>query len=128
MAFEEERSFSELLQDAVKNVEHIIRAEILLAKTELREEARGVMLAGRALVAGAALGLYALGFLLLCCVYALAMVIPSWAAALVVGGTLAIIAAVLMKGGLQLLKRVKAPEQTIESIKENVQWAKNQAK
>jgi uncharacterized membrane protein YqjE len=128
MDIERDRSFSELLQDIVTNVEQIVRSEVLLAKTEVREEARRAAKAGRTLAAAALIGFYAFGFLLICCMYALAIAIPIWAAALAVGGVLAIIAALMLKYGIRKFKEVRAPEQTIQSVKENVQWAKGQAK
>ena len=61
-----------------------IRSEFRLAKTEIREEA---VVAGKAATiagSGAVLALYAGGFLLLACVYALQLVVAAWLAALIV--------------------------------------------
>jgi hypothetical protein len=81
------------------------------------------------LVAGAVLGIYALGILLLFAVYALAGPLPDWLAALIVGVVVAIIAAVLVKVGLDRVKSVNpAPDKTIDSVKEDIQWVKQQTR
>jgi len=129
MATDRERSIPELLKDIVGNIQDIIRSEVLLAKTEMREEGGRAARAGSVLLFGGVLGFYALGFLLLCCVYALEMALPAWAAALVVGAVLGIIAAVILKAGSKRIRAVSpTPRRTVETMKENVRWAKNQAR
>jgi hypothetical protein len=129
MAIERERSIPEVLQSIVADVQQIIRSEVLLAKTEIKEEASQAAKAGGLLAVGAAAGFYALGFLLLFCVYALEVVVVPWAAALIVGVAIAIAAALLIRTGTKRIKRIRpTPEKTIQSVKENVQWVKNQAK
>jgi hypothetical protein len=80
------------------------------------------------IVIGAALGFYALGFLLFTLVTGLATVVATWLAALIVGAVLGVIALGLITTASKRLKHVNVPERTIESMKENVQWAKNQIK
>lgn len=124
---ETNRSISEILQGITTNVQQIIRAEVLLARTEVKEEAAQVGRAGRPLIGGALAALYAAGFLLLCCVYALEIVVAAWAAALIVGGGVAIAAALLIKVGLRRLRQVSPiPQRSIASVKENLQWTKDQ--
>lgn len=113
MPSESDRSFSELLQDIVTNVEQTVRAEAVLARTELKQEALRAAPAGRGLAVGAALALCALGFLLLGCVYALETAIPAWAAALTIGAAAGIIAAVLLKSGVRRISQVGTPEKTV---------------
>jgi hypothetical protein len=60
--------------------------------------------------------------------YALSLVLAMWAAALVVAGVLALVGGITFSAGVKGLQRVHAPEQTIASVKENVQWAKLQVK
>jgi uncharacterized membrane protein YqjE len=122
-------SIADLLQGIVGNVQGIIRSEVRLAKTEIRED---VTTAGRAagmLAVGAVLGVYAVGLLLLTIIYALNGPLPDWLAALIVFAVVAIAAAVLVKVGLDRIKQVTPkPEQTIDSIKEDVQWVKQQTR
>jgi hypothetical protein len=72
--------------------------------------------------------LFALLFLLFTIVYSLSLVMPSWAAALIVGSVLPVFAALLM-AGVRRFKQIRpAPERTVGTLKENVEWAKQQAK
>ncbi len=123
------RSVPEVLQDIVGNIQEIIRSEFRLAKAEVQQEASKAAPPVKMIVMGAAIGFYALGFLLFTLVMGLATVVATWLAALIVGAVLGIIALVLINTASKRLKQVnKVPERTIESMKENVQWAKNQIK
>jgi uncharacterized membrane protein YqjE len=129
MAAAGNRTLSDVLQDIVRNVQDIVRSEVRLAKTEFREEAVKAKDSGLLLAAGAVSGIFAVLFLLLAIVYALALVIPSWAAALLVGAMLAIITSVVLTVGVKRFRQIHpTPEQTVESIKENVAWAKQRTK
>jgi uncharacterized membrane protein YqjE len=123
------RSVPEVLQDIVGNIEEIIRSEFRLAKAEVREEAAKAAPPLKMIVVGAGIGFYALGFLLFTLVMGLATMVATWLAALMVGAVLGIIALALITMASKRLKQVNAvPERTIETMKENVQWAKNQIK
>jgi uncharacterized membrane protein YqjE len=123
-----ERSAGDIIKDIVANAQGIIRSEVKLAKTELREEANKAIGAGIVLGAGAIVGLYALGFLLAAAAAALSLVVAWWLAVLIVGGVLAIAAGILVGIGLTRWKLVHAPEKTIAEVKENVEWLKRQTK
>jgi len=106
-----------------------VRSEVRLAKTEFKEEAAKAKDSAVFLAAGTVAGIFAVAFLLLAIVYALALVMPSWAAAFIVGGVLAITTGVACTVGLKRLKQIHpTPEHTVESIKENVEWAKQRTK
>jgi len=118
-----------LLQDIVGNIQEIIRSEVRLAKAEVREDVSSMGKAAGMLVAGGVLAVYALGILLLCVVYALRGPLPDWAAALIVGLVVAVAAAVMMIVGLKRIRSVNPmPERTIDSIKEDVQWVRQQTR
>jgi uncharacterized membrane protein YqjE len=122
-------SIAGLLQEIVGNVQGIIRSEVRLAKTEVKEDVSAMVRAAALLVAGAVLGMYALGIILLFVVYLLRGPLPDWAAALIVGLVVAAVASVLVALGLNRIKSVNpAPDQTISSIKEDVQWVRHQAR
>jgi hypothetical protein len=124
-----ERSFSSVLQDIIGNVQEIIRSEVRLAKAEVQQEAAKAGKAAGVLGSGAVLGLYAGGFLLLACLYALELVVAAWLAALIVAVVAGAGAAVLVNAGKKRVKRVDPrPDKTIHSIQENLEWAKNQTK
>jgi uncharacterized membrane protein YqjE len=122
-------SISGLVQGIVGNIQNIIRSEIRLAKTEVKEDATTAGKGAGMLVAGAVLGAYALGILFLCFIYLLDNVVADWLAALIVAVVVAIVGAVVAMAGLKEVKSVKpGPEQTIDSIKEDIRWAKQQTR
>jgi uncharacterized membrane protein YqjE len=123
------RSFAGVIQDIIQNVQDIVRSEVRLAKAEITNESKKAARAGAVLAAGAVLGLYALGFLLLAAVYGLSLALPAWAAALIVGAVIAVIAAIMIIAGRARMKNVHArPETTIRSVKENIEWLKTQTR
>jgi len=129
MASATERPITAILHDIVSDIQEIIRSEIRLAKVELGEHAAKAGKAAGMLAAGAVLGLYALGLLLLAGVYAFAMVVPSWAAALIVCALCAGLASAFVVIGRKRIKQVQAkPERTMANVKENLEWAKNQSR
>jgi uncharacterized membrane protein YqjE len=124
-----DRSLSDVLQDIIRNVQEIVRSEVRLAKTEIRVEAAKAKSSALLLGAGGVAAIFATLFLLLVIVYALALVMPSWAAALIVGAALAVVASVMLTAGIQRFKQIHpTPARTVETIKENVEWAKQHTK
>jgi uncharacterized membrane protein YqjE len=123
------RSVPEVLQDIVGNIQEIIRSEFRLAKAEIKQEAAKATPPLIMWAIGGVFAAYALGFLLFTVDIGLATVMATWLAALIVGAVLAIVSIVLITMASKRLKRVNTvPERTIESMKENVQWAKDQIK
>src|SRR5829696_5935829 len=113
------RKLPEVLQDIVGNIQDILRSEIRLAKTEMKEQASVAGSAAGMLGAGALMAVYALGFLLAAGVLALALVMAPWIAALIVGVAAGMIGAVLIQIGRKRMKKVEpAPRRTIDSVKE----------
>ena len=129
MAVENSRSIADVLQDIVANVQTIIRSEVRLAKTEITEEATKAARAAGMMAGGAVAALFTVWLLLLTIVFAIATAIPMWSAALVVCVLMAVLTAGLLVAGKKRFGAVHAkPEKTIESVKENVEWVKNQTK
>jgi len=129
METQTERTFTEVVQDIVQDVQNMIRSEVRLAKVEFKEEAAKAGKAAGILAAGALLALYSGGFLLLALVRALQLAMAAWLASLVVAVLVAAGAAIAITMGRKQLKRVHAtPDKTIQSVKENVEWVKEQTK
>jgi uncharacterized membrane protein YqjE len=129
MAGQNGRSVPDVLQDIVGNIQEIIRSEVRLAKAENKQEAAKATGPAIMWLVGAASGLYALGYLLFTAVMGLATMMATWVAALIVGAVLSVIAIALLSAATNRLKHPSTvPERTIESLKENVQWAKDQIK
>jgi membrane protein len=124
-----QRSVADVLQDIVANIQQIIHSEFRLARVELKEKADRASKPAAIMGTGAVLGLYGIGFLLLAAVYGLSLVMAPWLAALLVGGVLTIISLILVASSRSQLKQIDpVPEKTIQTVKENVQWAKEQIK
>jgi uncharacterized membrane protein YqjE len=125
-----DRSLGELLKQLSQETTRLVHQELELAKAELTQKGKQAG-AGAGLFGGAgALGLAALGALTACFILALNAVMPAWLAALIVAVVYGIIAFVLVKQGQAKIKAAgpPVPEQTIETVKEDVEWAKTQTR
>jgi xanthine/uracil permease len=123
----EDRSLGELFSELSRDTSTLIRQEIALAKTEMSEKASTVGKNVGFLAVGGAVA-YA-GFLVLlgALVVILALFLPWWLSALIVGFVVAAIGYTLVQKGISTLKQVDmAPRETIESLKEDKEWAKKQ--
>jgi hypothetical protein len=123
-------STGELLKHLSEQTTELIRKEIELAKAELSQKGK-VAGAGAGLLGGAAaLGLLAAGALTAFIVLLLSEAMDAWLAALIVSVVYAAIAGALALAGRDRVRAgmPPAPEQAVESVKEDMQWAKNQAK
>ena len=129
MTGEGSRSVADVLQDIVANVQTIIRSEVRLAKAEVTEEVIKAARAAGMMAGGLVAGWFTAWFLLLAILFALATVMPMWGAALLLFVIMGILTAILVTAGKKRLKAVHPkPEKTIETMKENVEWVKNQTK
>lgn len=121
------RSFGEVVGDLVGNAQEVVRGEIRLAKAEIREEISTATKASAMLAAGVVFGLYAFGMLLFTIVWALDNFLELWLSALIVTAVMAVIAGILVAIGRSRLQQVQPkPDETIDSMKENVEWIKRQ--
>jgi uncharacterized membrane protein YqjE len=124
-----ERPISIVLQEIVRNVQDIVRSEVRLAKTEVRAELTKTLSASLLMAVGAASGIFSVLFVLLTILYALSLVMPAWAAALCVAAGIGIVAGITIRAGLTRFKTIQATApKTVASVKENVEWAKQQIK
>jgi len=124
------RPVGELLKQLSEETTTLVKQELDLAKAEMSEKGKEAG-AGVGMFGGAGLsGLLALIFLSLAAVAALDTGMRTWLAALIVGVVWAAVAGVLALQGKNKLQQATppAPEQAIESTKEDVQWAKTQAR
>ncbi len=118
-----ERSLGELLGEMSQELSTLFRQEVELAREELREEGRKVGRAGSRFGGAAAAALYAGFALVLTLGFLLATFLPEWVAFLVVTLALGAIAAVLgLRGKKEAQAIDPAPEETIETLKEDAQW------
>jgi len=124
----DERSLGDLFSDLSRETTTLVRQEVQLAKAELTqsatEAARGIGM----LVAGGAVAYAGLLFLLLAIVFGLIEAgWDAWLSALVVGLVVVAIGAVLVLRARESLKPANlAPQKTVETLKEDAAWAKEQ--
>ena len=121
-------SISELLRSLIADVTLIARREVELATIELKIKASEIGGAVALLGAGAVVGFLALGTLVAAVVLALAIVLPAWAAASIVGVLLLAGAAVLGFAGRARLRTAGplAPTQTIGMVQEDIAWMRSE--
>jgi uncharacterized membrane protein YqjE len=123
-------STGDLVKQLSEQTTTLVRKEIELAKVELTEKGK-VAGKGAGMFGGAGVvGLLALGTLTAMILALLDKAMDFWIAALIVTAVYGAIAAVLAMSGRDRIKEATppAPEQTVETVKEDVQWAKSQAK
>ena len=125
-----DRPTGELLRDLSDHTTTLVKQEMELAKAELQEKGKQAGL-GAGMFGGAGLfGLGAFAALTACLIAALDQAMEIWLAALVVAVAYAVIAAVLAMTGKQKVEQAVPPvlEQAKDSVKEDMEWAKTQAR
>jgi uncharacterized membrane protein YqjE len=124
---EPDKSLAELISTMTNDLSTLMRKEVELAKLEAKEELSGAAKAGGMLAGGALAAHLALLFLSFALAWLLDNWMPAEVAFLIVAVVYAIAAAALITAGRGRLREMNAvPEQTIETLKEDVQWAKAQ--
>ena len=126
---DDNRSLGELFSELAQETSTLVRQEVNLAKTEMSQKASragrhvGVMAAGGAVAYAGLLAILAALIVLL------NNVMPLWLSALLVGIVVAVVGYLLVRRALDALKREDfAPRETIETLKEDQRWAKDQTR
>jgi uncharacterized membrane protein YqjE len=123
-----ERPIGELLKQLSEETTRLVHQELELAKAELAQKGRQAGLGAGLFGAAGVIGFLALAALTTCIILLLDATMPAWLAALIVAAVYAAVAAVLAMRGRAKVKQATppVPEQTIETVKEDVEWAKTQ--
>jgi len=124
-----EAGTGELVRQAAQQVSELMRAELRLAVAELKSKGRHAG-TGAGMFGGAALvALYGLAALLTAAIAAIALALPVWAAALIIGGFLMLVAGVLALMGRSQAKRATPakPEQAMDEARQAVAELKERA-
>ena len=125
----DDRSLGELFSELAQETTTLVRHEVNLAKVEMTEKASRAGKHVGFLAAGGAVAYAGLLAILAGVIFLLNAVMPLWLAALLVGLVVAVVGYLLVRRGLDALKREDfAPRQTMETLKEDQQWAKDQTK
>jgi hypothetical protein len=122
-------STAELVKELSREVSQLVREEIALAKAEMAQKGKHAGIGAGMLSGAAVLGLAAVGGSMAFFMLVLNSWMPGWLAALIVTAAYAAAAALLALRGKERISHATppAPTQTIESVKEDVQWAKTHA-
>ena len=125
-----DRPLGEVTRQLMSDVSTLVRQEGDLAKAEMAQKGRTAVPGLQMLGAAGVAGLAAAGALTAFLILVLAIFLPEWAAAAIVGVVLALAAYMLAKQGKERVEDAgkPVPEQTIESVKEDAEWAGTQAK
>jgi hypothetical protein len=124
-----ERPLGEVAKDLTSDLSLLVRQEIELAKAEMADKGKTAA-PGFAMFGGAGIvALCAAGALTAFLVLVLSLFLPEWAAAVLVGVSLTAVAYVLVRQGKERVSDAgkPVPEQTIETVKEDVEWTKTRA-
>ncbi len=125
----DDRSLGELFSALAQDTSTLVRKEVQLAKTEMTQKASRVGKDIGFLAAGGAVAYAGLLAILAGIIVLLGQAIPMWLSALLVGLVVAGVGYFLVRRGLDALKQEDlAPRQTIETLKEDGQWAKDQTR
>ncbi len=131
MALEDDRPQHEGIAAAVKQLSEdlglLVRKELELARAEMTDKAKTVG-AGAGMLSGSAVtGLLTLGSLTALLIIAISLALPTWLSALIVTVMWGAVTAVLALAGKNKIQNAGplVPEQTIQNVKEDVEWAKD---
>ena len=121
------KNVAELIIDIVKDIRKLVWQEVRLAKHELRQEVRKILITLLSVTAGmtlALVGAFLFVFMLVHLINALTE-LPLWACYGIVAGIFTAIGMILVAFGMKRLKQFHLiPVQTIQTVKENAQWFK----
>jgi MFS family permease len=129
MATDHEASAAELLKQLSEQTSRLVHQEVELAKAELAIKGKRAGI-GAGMFGGAGLlGLYAVGALVAAVIAVLATALATWLAALIVAVVLGAAAGVVALTGKKKVQEAMppVPEDSVESVKEDVQWTKTRA-
>jgi hypothetical protein len=124
----DERSLGELFADLARDMGTLVSQELALARTELTDS---LTRAGKEIAMLAVGGLIAYAGLLAIVAAVIVVIadrgVPLWVSALIVGLVVALIGYLLVQRGISALKRQDfTPRQTIQSLRDDTRWAKEQ--
>ena len=124
-----DRSLADLGRQLSNQTTELVRHEVELAKAELRVKGKRAGVGASMFGGAGAFGLYALGALTAAIIAGIAEVLPVWASALIVAALYGAIAGILALRGKKKVQQATPPlpEETVQSVKEDVRYTKQRA-
>ena len=125
----QDRSVAELARQLSLQTTDLARHEVELAKAEMLVKGQRAGIGAGMFGGAGALGLYALGALTAAIIAGIAEALPVWAAALIVAALYGAVAGILALRGRSKVQQATppVPEQTVQSVKEDVRYTKQRA-
>jgi uncharacterized membrane protein YqjE len=123
---EPDASLGDLLNRVTQDFSGLVSTQVELAKVEIKEEIAAAGRAAGLLGGGTACAYMALVLLSFAAAWGLSEIVPEGVAFLIVGLVYAVAAAILLPKGKDKLTNIRPGEQTAETVKEDVQWAREQ--
>ncbi|MBT2516986.1 phage holin family protein [Streptomyces sp. ISL-90] len=120
----DERSLLTLIGELPERFSTLVRAEIDQIKAELGYKAKHFGIGAGLVVIAGFVGIFLLGTLIATGILALSLVMPGWAAALIVSGVLLLIVLILLGIAWRSFKRGSEPLETIESVRQDLDAVK----
>ena len=125
-----DRPVGELMSELAQQTSTLVRQELALARAELMEKGRTAGLGVGLIGGGGGLALFAFAALTAAAILLLDEAMAAWLAALLVSVVYAAVATVLALRGKERIEKSTppVPQQTVETLKEDIEWAKTQAR
>jgi MFS family permease len=125
----QDHSLADLARQLSNQTTELVRHEVELAKAELRVKGKRAGVGAGMFGGAGALGLYALGALTAAIIAGIAEALPVWASALIVAALYGAIAGILALRGKKKVQQATPPlpQETVESVKEDVRYTKQRA-
>ena len=123
------KPLGDLFSDLATEMSNLVRQEVALAKVEVGQKAKYIGRNVGYLVVGGAIAYAALLAIIAALIMLLDNVMPSWGASLLVGVLVAVVGWLLISKALSALQQADmTPRQTVETLKEDATWMKQQIK
>jgi MFS family permease len=124
-----DRSLADLARQLSDQTTELVRHEVELAKAELRVKGKRAGVGASMFGGAGALGIYALGALTAAIIAGIAEALPVWVSALIVAALYGAIAGILALRGKKKVQQATPPlpEETVQSVKEDVRYTKQRA-
>jgi len=123
----DEPTLGDLFSSLTEDLSTLIRKEVDLARTETTEKVTRATRSVVSMVAGGMIAYAGLIALIIAVIVGLSRFMPLWLSALIVGIVVIVIGAIMISSGRSSLAKMSVvPEKTVESMKENTEWAKEQ--
>jgi uncharacterized membrane protein YqjE len=128
-AVNQDRPVGDLAKQLSEEVSRLVRDELRLAQLEMTQKGKRLGFGAAMFGGGGVAALYGVAAILAAVVLLLAKVMPAWGGALIVGGVLTAVSATLVALGRKQVRRATppVPQQTVESVKADVEEIKERA-